>query len=230
MTDDAPTGNAAGLAARISDRSRVARLSRQLARHAFDAVDRRIFPEAFEAGDQWQRVAMNEAVQSFLASLPLSELSAAEISGDAYRDLGWADHRSLNFPQFDLLDPVPSGLDFDVVVCEQVLEHVDDPFRASRHLFDLCRPGGRVVITSPFMIKVHELPMFAMLDYWRFTPRGLRVLLERAGFVVEEVDGWGNRMCVAGNLSRWSAFRRWHPMSNEDDIPVQIWAFGHRPE
>ena len=29
------------------------------------------------------------------------------------------------------------------------------------------------------MIRVHELPAYGMPDYWRFTPRGLRTLLER---------------------------------------------------
>ena len=130
---------------------------------------------------------------------------------------------------FDLLDPVPDDLRFDVVFCEQVLEHVVDPFLAARHLHDLLEPGGHLVVTSPFLVKVHELPLYAMHDYWRFTPRGLRTLLERSGLVVDHVDGWGNRACVVGNLRRWARHERWHPMSDEPDIPVQLWAFARRP-
>jgi len=118
---------------------------------------------------------------------------------------------------------------FDVVICEQVLEHVTDPAAGIANLAALCRPGGFVVITSPFLIKVHELPMYGMFDYWRFTPRGLRLLVERAGLEVIETGQWGNRMAVTGNLSRWSAHRRWHPMGNEADVPLQIWCFAQRP-
>ncbi|MGH2637633.1 MAG: methyltransferase type 12, partial [Actinomycetota bacterium] len=72
---------------------------------------------------------------------------------------------------------------------------------------------------------VHELPLFGMGDYWRFTPRGLRTLLERAGLEVERVESWGNRQCVKGNFNRWSAYRPWHSLRNEPDFPLQVWAF-----
>ena len=68
-----------------------------------------------------------------------------------------------------------------------------------------------------------------MQDYWRFTPRGLRTLLERAGLEVDAVGSWGNRRCVAGNLDHWPAYRRWHSLRDEPDLPVQVWAFARRP-
>lgn len=84
-------------------------------------------------------------------------------------------------------------------------------------------------LSTPFLIKQHELPLFGMLDYWRFTPRGLQVVLERAGFVVDQVDSWGNRAGVMGNLDRWSAARPWLPLQNRKDLAVVVWAFAHRP-
>ena len=36
-----------------------------------------------------------------------------------------------------------------------------------------------MIVSTPFLIKVHELALFNMNDYWRFTPRGLRTLLEQ---------------------------------------------------
>ena len=59
-----------------------------------------------------------------------------------------------------------------MVICEQVLEHVDDPWAAVANLRELCAPGGHAIISTPFLIKVHEFPRYGMLDYWRFTPRG----------------------------------------------------------
>src|SRR5690606_5128106 len=101
---------------------------------------------------------------------------------------------------------------------------------AVRTLHELVRPGGHVVVSTPFLIKVHELPLYGMFDYWRFTPRGLRLLLEQEGLVVEEVCTWGNRSGVLGNLDRWSAQRRWHPMRNHPELPVVVWAYARAPE
>jgi Methyltransferase domain len=111
------------------------------------------------------------------------------------------------------------------VICEQVLEHVVDPWKAAENLRALCAPGGHVIVTTPFLVRVHELPQYAMYDYWRFTPRGLRLLLEHAGLRVDTVDAWGNRTNVVANLHHWSARRWWQSLRNEQDIPVQVWAF-----
>ena len=86
-----------------------------------------------------------------------------------------------------------------------------------------------MVVSTPFLIRVHELPLYGMKDYWRFTPRGLRVLLERAGLEVETVGSWGNRDCVTGNFDRWPAFAGGNPLRDEPDLPVQVWAFARRP-
>lgn len=174
-------------------------------------------------------MVLYEAVERYLEARDTSRLSAAEISGDTYAGRDWSRYVSLNFPEFDICAPVELSERFDVVICEQVLEHVIDPFGAARNLRELCEPGGSLIVSTPFMIKVHELPLYALRDYWRFTPRGLRTLLEQAGLVVDEVGSWGNRDCIVGNLDRWSARRRWHSLRNEPHAPVQVWAFAHRP-
>ena len=135
---------------------------------------------------------------------------------------------TLNYPEFDLCAPLEEERRFDVVICEQVLEHVPDPWAAARNLKELCLPGGRVIVSTPFLVKVHELPAFGMLDYWRFTPRGLTTLLEGAGLEVQSTGSWGNRQCVVGNLGRWSAYRRWHSLNNNPELPLQVWAFARR--
>lgn len=182
-----------------------------------------LLPHATSGLDQWQRVTLNQAVGNHLDSLGPPGLSAAEISGDAQAGRPWKSFTSLNYPEFDLCAPLSGQGPFDVVICEQVIEHVPDPIAAVRNLRDLCAPGGHVVVSTPFLIRVHEL--WGMEDYWRFTPRGLRRLLEHAGLTVEHVGAWGNRICVLGNLDRWPAYRRWLPLHNEPDIPVQVWAF-----
>jgi SAM-dependent methyltransferase len=198
-------------------------------RRVTDRVDRTLFPEATSALDQWQRVVLNEAVDAHINSLDPRTRSAAEISGDSHAGRPWREYESLNYPEFDLCAPLADKGQFDVVICEQVLEHVVDPWGAAANLRGLTVPGGQVIVSTPFLIKVHELAIFAMHDYWRFTPRGLRTLLESAGLVVDTVGSWGNRQCVMGNLRRWSAYRPWHRLQNEPDLAVQVWAFARNP-
>jgi len=186
-------------------------------------------PDATSGADQWQRTVLNRAVNRHLQSLRPAQCDAAEISGDAQAGHGWRSFTSLNYPEFDLCAPLALGRRFDVVICEQVIEHVADPWAAARNLRALCAPGGHVIVSTPFLIRIHELPMFGMRDYWRFTPRGLRQLLEGAGLVVDSVESWGNRQCVTANLDRWPARRRWQSLRDEPDLPVQVWAFSHDP-
>jgi len=195
-----------------------------------DAVERLVFPEAGGSEDQYQRVVMDRAVAEHLEALNPAKRSAVEISGQTHADRGWGRYDSLNYPEFDLCAPVDQDRKWNVVICEQVLEHVIDPFGAVRNLRELCSPGGHLVITSPFLIKQHELPMYGMMDYWRFTPRGLTVMLEDAGFVVKQVETWGNRQGVLGNLGPWASFRPWHSLHNNPEVAVQIWAFARNPK
>jgi len=58
---------------------------------------------------------------------------------------------------------------FDVVICIQVLEHVDDPVRALRELHRVTRPGGRLLLSTHGTQVFHPAPN----DYWRWTHTGL---------------------------------------------------------
>jgi SAM-dependent methyltransferase len=186
-------------------------------------------PEATSPDDQRQRVVLNRAVGAYIDSLDPPRRSAAEISGDTHASRPWREYTSLMHPEFDICAPVTEPGRFDVVICEQVLEHVEDPFGAAANLRELCAPGGRVIVSTPFLIRLHELPQYGMRDYWRFTPRGLRTLLERGGLEVERMGAWGNRDCVIAELDRWSAPRWWHSLRNEPELPVQVWAFARNP-
>ena len=60
----------------------------------------------------------------------------------------------------------------DVVVCTEVLEHVFDPFLAVDGLAAMIKPGGKVVVSTPFNFRQHG----PRPDRWRFTEDGLRAL------------------------------------------------------
>jgi SAM-dependent methyltransferase len=195
-----------------------------------DLRDRALYPEASDAAGQWQRIAMNHAADARIEALDPATRTAVEISGASHAGRAWKEYVTLDYPEFDICAPLTEERRFDVVICEQVLEHVVDPWLAAENLRGLCAPDGLVIVSTPFLIKVHELPDLGMFDYWRFTPRGLRVLLERAGLEVEAVESWGNRQSLVGNLRTWSAYRRWHSLHDEPEVPLQVWAFARNRE
>jgi SAM-dependent methyltransferase len=73
---------------------------------------------------------------------------------------------------------------FRVVVSQEVVEHVADPWRAVSELARVLKPGGRLYLQAPFVIGYHAGPR----DYWRFAGEGLRRLLESAGLEVERLE------------------------------------------
>jgi SAM-dependent methyltransferase len=83
---------------------------------------------------------------------------------------------------------------FDVVLCTQVLEHVDDPARAVRELRRVTAPGGRVLASTHGVQIYHPNPQ----DLWRWTHTGLERLF-RANAEWSSVDvrpGAGTAACV----------------------------------
>jgi SAM-dependent methyltransferase len=81
----------------------------------------------------------------------------------------------------------------DWILCSEVLEHVESPgtFLAEAHR--CLKPGGRLLLTVPFSARWHYIPF----DYWRYTPSGLRALMEGAGFRESRVYARGNPLTVA---------------------------------
>lgn len=68
------------------------------------------------------------------------------------------------------------------VICNQVLEHVFNPDLFLQEIFRVLKPGGKLLMTVPFVWDEHEQPW----DYARYSSFGLRSLLERNGFIVDE--------------------------------------------
>lgn len=84
---------------------------------------------------------------------------------------------------------------FDAVLSTSVFEHVDDIDGAVAEVARTLRPGGRFVITMPFLYPTHEAPY----DFWRTTHLGLRSLLERHGFEVAEIAAQGGPFLLAAH-------------------------------
>ena len=106
-----------------------------------------------------------------------------------------------------------------------------DPLTAIGNLARLGRPGALVLITTPFLIRVHPQP----IDFWRFTPDGLRALIEAQGLTVTDVGSWGNKWCVLANHGAWRPYlwrhrvlSRW-TLRDDAASPQMVWAFARVP-
>lgn len=88
---------------------------------------------------------------------------------------------------------------FDVVTMTHVIEHLCAPLAAMRRVHDLLRPGGLVFLSTPNRASLRArlsggeawaqgFDSDGTLHTYSFSPRGLRCLLERAGFRALELS------------------------------------------
>ncbi len=62
---------------------------------------------------------------------------------------------------------------FGCIICEHVLEHVDNPAKAIAEISRVLKPKGLLLLIVPFSWSIHEKPY----DLWRFSEEGVRALL-----------------------------------------------------
>jgi len=77
---------------------------------------------------------------------------------------------------------------FDLVLLANVIEHVYDYRALVTRVASLVKPGGRILITVPFMLKLHQEPV----DYHRYTRYTLIQLATDLGLQVEVLEGYYN--------------------------------------
>src|SRR5205823_6255879 len=115
----------------------------------------------------------------------------------------------------------------DLVIAEQVFEHLPWPYRAARNVFKMLKPGGHFLMTTPFLVRLHDMP----LDCTRWSETGIRYFLAECGFDMERIksSSWGNRACAIANFKRWEGFRpSRHSLENEPKFPVVVWALAQK--
>ncbi len=62
----------------------------------------------------------------------------------------------------------------DFIICDAVLEHIDEPDAVIKEMSRVLRPGGLVYVTIPFIFGFHSCPE----DYYRWTESGLRARMK----------------------------------------------------
>jgi SAM-dependent methyltransferase len=82
---------------------------------------------------------------------------------------------SLGHPILDIRVPDQALGRFDLVLCCNVLEHIDDLGAAVSGLASVCEDEGMVFASTPFVYPYHDEPG----DFWRPTAYGLKFIFER---------------------------------------------------
>jgi SAM-dependent methyltransferase len=171
----------------------------------------------------WVRVEMYRRCFAFISQLKPETLDVMEISaGNQWtREFNFHSFTDLRFPEFDICSETIDQ-QFDLIIADQVFEHLRCPYKAGRNVLAMLKPGGYFIIATPFLIRVHKSP----IDCSRWTEDGLAYLLEECGFLAGEIKtaSWGNRACVKGNLNHWRKAGFFGSMVNEPDFPVMVWA------
>jgi SAM-dependent methyltransferase len=125
--------------------------------------------------------------------------------GDGYRTFGEPGSGCDVEGDLTLVFPSDFGGEVDAIICTEVLEHCVDPFQAMRRLEECLRPGGLLLVTSPFIWSDHKTEDYG--DYWRFTSGGWKILTAAFTDVqVIECEWTAEGASAYDQLRRWEGF------------------------
>ena len=174
----------------------------------------------------WTRPVMYDRCFEMLKELNPKELDVLEISaGNVWQQLNFKSFTEANYPDFDICKDVLDH-QFDLIIADQVFEHLLWPYRGARNIHKMLKPGGYFMITTPFLIRVHAIPY----DCTRWTETGIKYFLSECGFPLHEIKtgSWGNRACVKANFKKWARRGWFGSLNNEPNFPVSIWALAKK--
>jgi SAM-dependent methyltransferase len=84
---------------------------------------------------------------------------------------------------------------FDTILSVQVLEHTARPRELMAEMARVLKKNGAMILAAPFSFRLHEEPM----DFFRYTPYGLRELCNEAGLTVITVEQIGSLWSLVGH-------------------------------
>ena len=138
-----------------------------------------IFPPIDTELGPFRHLFKGRVLNAGAGSRDISDLVEGELFN---QDIKAAPHIHYESPLHQI--PVADGF-FDTIICNAVLEHVENPEEVLAEFGRVCRSGGVLYLCVPFMQPEHLDPT----DYQRYTIDGLRREVERHGFEVTESGG-----------------------------------------
>lgn len=179
------------------------------------------------------RVAYKREATRIFKTLSPETRSCAEISGAFGKPFGFKTYEEFHFPDHDICRDVFRGparrvRKFDMIIADQVWEHLDRPYAATRNVLKMLNPDGVFYVCVPFYVRYHAFPV----DCSRWTARGLTNLLIEAGFDEDriEADQWGNLPSAQRDCAKkWA---KYDPdidtLENDPNFPIVAWAVARK--
>ena len=93
----------------------------------------------------------------------------------------------------------------DVVLCTEVLEHLEEPKAALEEIHRILKPEGITILTVPFFWPIHEAPR----DFYRYSEFGLQYLFEQTGFKIINLSPLSGYVVTFAQLSTYF-LKRFH--------------------
>ncbi|MCV2865835.1 class I SAM-dependent methyltransferase [Defluviimonas sp. WL0075] len=179
------------------------------------------------------RMVYQQVTGAWMREIGAQDLDAVEISGTRSMRYGFRSHRNYAFPDYDIcdtpfIDPDGTPVRADIILAEQVWEHLDRPYRATRNVYEMLNPGGYFWLAAPFFCRIHGVPV----DCSRWTARGLKNLLIECGFDEDRIVArqWGNKECALGDMEpKWAIYEPGKSsLANQPRWPVMAWALAQK--
>lgn len=92
----------------------------------------------------------------------------------------------------DILNSPFKENEFDTIVTNQVLEHIEKPWLMVKEIKRILKAGGICIATAPFINPYHPDPE----DFFRYTKEGLRSLFKNENFEILEYGSYGKTFIV----------------------------------
>ena len=180
------------------------------------------------------RIVMNKISRQWIKALDLENMEVAEISGKWGAKLSCGSYKQYRYPKHDIckgpfLNSEGRIRQFDLILANQVWEHLDRPYAALCNTHEMVRDGGYFWIAVPFVIPLHAAPV----DCSRWSARGLKNFLIEGGFAESEIQTgqWGNRAAALRNMEPG-----WPPaykpetddLTNDPNFPICSWALARK--
>lgn len=169
------------------DRQELAPSSRLMAQLIIDAYE-----------PAFQEHASGSLLDLGCGKVPFFEAYRSRISDNTCVDWPGSPHGQLHIDSFcDLSQALPfPDESFDTVLSSDVIEHLPEPTLAFQEMGRVLKPGGKLILNTPFLYMLHEMPH----DYFRYTRYSLQRLASNAGMDVIELKEIGGIGDVFGDL------------------------------
>ncbi len=128
------------------------------------------------------------------------------------------------FIDADIKDLPFDNKSIDTVILTQVLEHIDEPFKALDEIKRVLKKDAVLILSVPFIYHAHATPY----DYFRFSEYGLRKICKDYNFEIVEFhhQGYiGTTIISILNSFLWMQMSRYKVLRNTIFLPFLLLIF-----